>query len=681
MAKSVSAPPSAPPEIVVRLPDGSRRTLPGGATAADLAAAIGPRLAKAAVIAEVNGIERDLSTELADGDQVAIVTAESERGLYTIRHSTAHVLAQAVLDLFPGASFGIGPPVEDGFYYDFSLPGEGTFSPDDLERIEARMREIMAEQQPFVRDEIEAAEARRIFADHRFKLEIIDDAATDPMSVSESGKVRTYENVPPQPKPNPPFVGRPGFIDLCRGPHVPHSGDHLGHFRLMRVAGAYWRGDEHNPQLQRIYGTAWESRKALEAHLHQLEEAAKRDHRKLGAELDLFSFPDEIGSGLAVFHPKGGIVRRVMEDYSRHRHEQGGYQFVYSPHITKEGLFETSGHLEWYAEGMFPPMHLDEKPGEERHTADRYYPKPMNCPFHMLIYRSQLRSYRELPLRLFEFGTVYRYEKSGVVHGLLRARGFTQDDAHIFCTSEQLPDELASLLAFVLDLLRTFGFEEFELELATRPDKFVGDPAEWEAAEEALRHAIDRAGLPYVVAEGEGAFYAPKIDVHIRDALSRRWQMSTIQVDFQLAPRFNLEYVGTDNQRHRPRVIHRALFGSVERFFGVLVEHYAGAFPTWLSPVQVRVLPVRSDHQTYADEVVRRLGEAGFRADAVEAEEPLGGRIRRAKLEKVPHVLVVGDDDVTNQTVGDNPRGGEVERDIPVDKLVERLRAEVAPYV
>ena len=666
-------------QILVTLPDGSQRELPVGTTAGDLAASIGSRLAKAAVIAEINGEERDLSAELHDGDTVAIVTAESDRGLFTIRHSTAHVLAQAVLDLFPGATFGIGPPVEDGFYYDFSLPDGATFSAEDLDRIDARMRELIVEHQPFVRDEIDADAARVIFENHPFKLEIIDNASTDPMSgTSAAGQVRTYENVPPQPKEQPPFVGKPGFIDLCRGPHVPDTSRHLGHFKLMRVAGAYWRGDEHRPQLQRIYGTAWASKKDLQAYLHRLEEAIKRDHRKLGAELDLFSFPEELGSGLAVFHPKGGLVRRLMEDYSRQRHEAAGYEFVYSPHISKENLFQTSGHLQWYADGMYPPMQLDEKPGEEAHTGDRYYPKPMNCPFHMLIFRHHLRSYRELPLRLFEFGTVYRYEKSGVVHGLLRARGFTQDDSHIFCTADQLQGELASLLKFVLDLLRDFGFEDFEAELATRPDKFVGDPADWDEAEAALKHAIETAGLPYVVAEGEGAFYAPKIDIHIRDGLKRRWQMSTLQVDFQLAPRFELEYIGPDNQRHRPRVIHRALFGSVERFLGVLTEHYAGAFPTWLAPVQVRVLPVRSDHHDYTDKLVERLKGEGIRVDSIEADEPLGGRIRKAKLEKIPHVLVVGDDDVAGNTVGDNPRGGTVERDVPVDSFVERLLAEIA---
>jgi threonyl-tRNA synthetase len=660
------------PEIQVTLPDGSARTLPAGATAGDLAASIGRGLAKAAVVAEINGTQRDLAAELHDGDTVSIVTADSEVGLYTIRHSTAHVLAQAVLDLFPDATFGIGPPVEDGFYYDFELPAGATFTPEDLERIEARMREIVGEHQPFVRDEIEADEARGIFKQHRFKLEIIDNASTDPMSVSESGKVRTYENPPPAPKEHPPFVDRPGFIDLCRGPHVEHTGRHLGHFKLMRVAGAYWRGDEHNPQLQRIYGTAWHSRQALDDHLHRLEEAAKRDHRKLGAELDLFSFPPEVGSGLPLYHPKGGLVRKLMEDYSRRRHEEAGYEFVYTPHITKGELFETSGHLDWYREGMYPAMELDQ--GTE------YYPKPMNCPMHVLIYASRQRSYRELPLRLFEFGTVYRYEKSGVVHGLLRARGFTQDDSHIFCSPEQLQGELASLLDFVLSLLRDFGFTEFEAELSTRPDKFVGEPEEWDEAEAALKHAVETSRVPYVVAEGEGAFYAPKIDVHVRDAIGRRWQLSTLQVDFQEPGRFGIEYVGADNQRHRPHMIHRALFGSIDRFFGVLLEHTAGALPTWLAPVQVQVVPVRSENEAYGSGLVSRLRGEGFRAHLAPADEPLGARIRKAKLDKIPHVVVVGDDDQANETVGDNPRGGAVERDLPVVDFVSRLRDEVAAH-
>jgi threonyl-tRNA synthetase len=649
-------------QITIRLPDGSTRDVAAGTTAGDLAADIGRNLRKAAVIANVNGVERDLVWPLQDGDEVAIVTDRDERGLYTIRHSTAHVLAQAVLDLFPGATFGIGPPIEDGFYYDFELPDGRHFTEDDLPAIEARMREIMAESQPFIRDEISADEARRIFRDHKYKLEIIDDASTDPMSATESGLVRTYEN-PPR------------FIDLCRGPHVEHTGRHLGHFKLMRVAGAYWRGDEKKPQLQRIYGTAWASKADLEAHLKHLEEAAKRDHRKLGAELDLFSFPDEIGSGLAVFHPKGGLVRMLMEDYSRQRHIAAGYEFVNSPHIAKQDLFETSGHLDWFADGMFPPMELDE--------GHRYYLKPMNCPFHILIFRSRLRSYRELPLRLFEFGSVYRYEKSGVIHGLTRVRGMTQDDAHIFCSKEQMGDELRSLLTFVLDLLRDYGLSDFYLELSTRPEgKAVGAPEEWDEATEALRQAALGMDLELVMDEGGGAFYGPKISVQARDAIGRTWQMSTIQLDFQEPQRFDLSYIGSDNERHRPIMIHRALFGSIERFFGVLVEHYAGAFPAWLAPVQARVLPISETHEPYAMRIVDRLRAEGFRADMVEATEPLGGRIRKAKLEKLPYVLVVGDDDVEHGTMGVNARGSDrPERDVPVDDFVGRLRSDVAARV
>ena len=664
-------------EISIRLPDGSTRSLAAGTTAAGLAADIGSRLAKAAVIAVVNGEERDLTTQLADGDEVAVITASSDRGLFTIRHSTAHVLAQAVLDLFPGATFGIGPPVEDGFYYDFALPGGATFVEDDLSRIDTRMREIIAESQPFVRDELPATKAREIFAAHPLKLEIIDDASTDPMSAtSSSTSVRTYENPPAAPKAQPPFAGYPGFIDLCRGPHVANTKSHLGHFKLMRVAGAYWRGDEKNQQLQRIYGTAWDSKKALEEHLVRLEEATKRDHRKLGLELDLFSFPDEIGSGLAVFHPKGGLIRMLMEDYSRKRHLEAGYEFVNSPHITKAGLFETSGHLDWFADGMFPPMHFADEGGAE---GQDYYLKPMNCPFHCLIFRSRIRSYRELPLRLFEFGSVYRYEKSGVVHGLTRVRGMTQDDAHIFTTKENMADELDSLLAFVLDLLADYGLDDFYLELSTKPPgKAIGSDADWAEATETLRLAAGKRDLDLVLDEGGGAFYGPKISVQARDAIGRTWQMSTIQLDFQEPQRFGLEYVGADNERHVPIMIHRALFGSIERFFAVLVEHYAGAFPAWLSPEQVRVLPVRSDHHDYAARFVERLRGDGFRASIVEADEPLGARIRKAKLEKLPYILVVGDSDVEAGTVGVNARGSDQpERDVAVDTFVQRLADEI----
>ena len=650
------------PEVIsVRLPDGSPRELPAGATGSDLAASIGRALGKAAVAVTVNGRETDLTEPLPDGADVAVITDNSVEGRHVLRHSTAHVLAQAVTDLWPGALYAIGPPIEDGFYYDFELPGGAHFSDDDLERIEARMREIVAEDQPFVREEHTIDEGLALFADQPYKVEIIEgvDAAADDRAEGVSGgEVSAYRN-------------NDRFVDLCRGPHVPRTG-RLGHFRLMKVAAAYWRGDERRPQLQRIYGTAWESKAGLEDHLHRLEEAEKRDHRRLGQELDLFHFPPELGGGLVVFHPKGGLIRKLMEDYSREEHERAGYEFVYTPHLAKSTLFEISGHLEWYAEGMYPPMELE---------GGVYYPKPMNCPMHILIYKSRQRSYRELPLRLFEFGTVYRFERSGVLNGLLRARGFTQDDSHIFCTPEQLAPELASLLAFVLKLLRAFGLEQFEAELATRPDKFVGEPGEWDEATEALRHALETAEIPYVVAEGEGAFYAPKIDVHVRDAIGRRWQVSTLQVDLQEPQRFDMEYVGSDNARHRPYMIHRALFGSIERFFGILIEHFAGALPTWLSPVQVTVLPVRSDHEDYADHVATELRDAGVRVDVVAADEGLGSRVRKAKVEKVPYVLVVGDDDVAAGTVGVNARGEQqAQRGVALADFKAALLDEIATH-
>src|SRR4051812_33580194 len=639
--------------ITIKLPDGSARDLPAGATAADLAASIGSRLAKAAVAATVDGDPFDLGRPLPAGATVAIVTGDSDEGRAVLRHSTAHVLAQAVLDLWPGAKFAIGPPIEDGFYYDFELPGGDHFAEADLERIEARMREIVAEGQPFEREEHSIDDGLQLFADQPFKREIIE--GVDSSEGAEGNIVSAYRNTQK-------------FVDLCRGPHVP-STNRLGHFKLMRVAGAYWRGDEKRPQLQRIYGTAWESKQKLDEHLKMLEEAEKRDHRKLGIELDLFHFPPEIGSGLAVFHPKGGLVRKLMEDYARAEHEAAGYEFVYTPHLSRSTLFEISGHLDWYAEGMYPPMEME---------GATYYPKPMNCPMHILIYKSQNRSYRDLPLRLFEFGTVYRFERSGVLHGLLRARGFTQDDSHIFCTKDQLADELASLLEFVLRLIRAFGFTEFEADLSTRPfEKYVGKIEDWDEAEAALKSALEIAGVPYKIAEGEGAFYAPKIDVHIRDAIGRRWQISTLQVDFQLPDRFGLEYIGADNQRHRPSMIHRALFGSIERFFGILAEHYAGAFPLWLAPEQVRVLPVRSDHSPYAMRTADLLHSEGFRAHWTEADEPLGTRIRKARLEKVPYVLVVGDDDVEAGTVGVNTRGQkDPERGVGIHAFIERLQAE-----
>jgi threonyl-tRNA synthetase len=651
--------------LTITLPDGSTRVVEAGTTPHDVAAAIGPRLAKDAVAAKVDGEWWDLARPIAADARLEIVVPASADGREVLRHSTAHVLAQAVTDLFPGARYAIGPAIADGFYYDFELPDGARFSESDLERIEGRMREIVAADQPFVRDEIDRATGEKLFADQPYKLDIIEKV--DASEVGEGSVISIYRN---------PRVDDSAFVDLCRGPHVP-STRRLRAFKLMRVAGAYWRGNEKGPQLQRIYGTAWESEAALTEHLHRLEEAERRDHRRLGAELDLFSFPEEIGSGLAVFHPKGALVRKVMEDYSRRRHEEAGYSFVNSPHITKAKLFETSGHLDWFADGMFPPMHLDDD-GEHGET---YYLKPMNCPFHILIFRARMRSYRELPLRFFEFGTVYRYERSGVVHGLTRVRGLTQDDAHIFCTRDQMHAELESLLRFVLDLLSDYGLDDFYLELSTKPEgKAVGTDDEWAEATDALRTVAERAGLELVLDEGGGAFYGPKISVQARDAIGRAWQVSTIQVDFQLPARFELEYVGADNERHRPVMIHRALFGSIERFFAILVEHYAGAFPTWLSPVQVTVLPVADRHDAYANEVAARLRGEGVRVEVHDARsDTLGARVRRAKVEKVPYVLVVGDDDVAQGTVGVNRRGTDhPQRGVALDAFAHEIDGELA---
>jgi threonyl-tRNA synthetase len=652
-------------EITVQLPDGSTKELPAGSTTLDLAGSIGKRLAAAAVAGAVDGVEVDLTTAVPDGAVVSVITADSEAGRTILRHSTSHVLAQAVLDLWPGAKYAIGPAITDGFYYDFSLPGGTSFSDDDLERIAARMRQIMAEDQPFVRHDLSFDEGLALFADQPFKREIISGVAGD-----AALQVEAAADIAPGASVVTTYRNTDTFVDLCRGPHVPSTG-RLGHFALLRVAGAYWRGDEKRPQLQRIYGTAWESDKALADYLHRLEEAERRDHRRLGAELDLFSFPTEIGSGLAVFHPKGATIRRLMEDYSRQRHEAGGYEFVYTPHITKSELFEISGHLQSFAEGMFPPMELDE--------GQRYYLKPMNCPFHILIYRSRQRSYRELPMRLFEFGTVYRYEKSGVVHGLTRVRGLTMDDSHIFCTREQMAEELDSLLTFVLDVLRDFGLDDFYLELSTRPEgKAIGSDEDWRDATEALRAAAVGKGLELVMDEGGGAFYGPKISVQARDAIGRYWQVSTIQLDYNLPMRFGLEYVGSDNGRHRPVMIHRALFGSVERFFAILLEHYAGALPTWLMPTHVVVLPVRDDHGDYGEQVAERARAAGLRVIVDHADEPLGGRIRRWKMDKIPYIVVVGDDDVAAGTVGVNARGSErPQRGVSLGDFIAAVVAEI----
>jgi threonyl-tRNA synthetase len=652
-------------QVKITLPDGSQREYDTGTTPAEIASSIGKRLAKDAIAAKVDGDWVDLDRPIDHDAAVSIVTPDTPAGREVLRHSTAHVMAQAVTDLFPGARYAIGPAIADGFYYDFELPDGRHFTDDDLGRIEARMREIVAADEPFVREEVDRDEGLRLFADQPYKVEIIERVDPgDATEVGEGSVISVYRN--------PHDGDRAGaFVDLCRGPHVP-STKRLGAFKLTRVAGAYWRGDEKRPMLQRIYGTAWESQAALDAHLHQLEEAERRDHRKIGVELDLFSFPGEIGSGLAVFHPKGGTVRRLMEDYSRERHVEAGYEFVTSPHISKEDLFQRSGHLEWFADGMFPPMELDE--------GTRYYLKPMNCPFHILIYQSQLRSYRDLPLRMFEFGSVYRYERSGVVHGLTRVRGMTQDDAHIFCTKEQLLGELESTLRFVLDLLRDFGLTDFYLELSTKPEgKAIGSDEDWDEGTEILRRAAVAMDLEVVLDEGGGAFYGPKISVQSRDAIGRTWQLSTIQADFQEPQRFDLEYVGADNERHRPIMIHRALFGSIERFFAILLEHYAGAFPAWLAPVQVTVLPVADRHDPYAFRIADRLRAEGYRSELVDATaDSLGARVRRAKLEKVPYVLVVGDEDADAGTVGVNKRGtDEPERGVRVDDFFDRLAAEV----
>jgi threonyl-tRNA synthetase len=581
-------------------------------------------------------------------------------GRDVLRHSTAHVMAQAVLNLFPGAKYAIGPPIDDGFYYDFDIGRP--FTPEDLEAVEAEMARIIAEDQPFEREEVASSQAAEVFGDQPYKLEIISgiDDSADQGATGET--VSLYHN------PRPGLDGE-HFVDLCRGPHLPSTG-RIPAFKLMRTSGAYWRGDEHRPMLQRIYGTAWESEEALAEHLHRIEEAERRDHRRIGTQMELFSFPTELGGGLSVWHPNGGIMRRVMEEYSRQVHERNGYQFVYSPHVAKSNLWETSGHLGFYAENMYPPMELE---------GASYYVKPMNCPFHLLIFRSRIRSYRELPLRLFELGAVYRFERSGVLHGLMRVRGFTQDDAHIFVSEEQLVPELENLLGFVLQMLRDFGFETFEASLSTRnPDKSVGTDEGWALATDALRKALEAKGLPYTVEEGEAAFYGPKIDVHIRDAIGRTWQLSTLQLDFNMPERFGLEYIGADNQRKRPYMIHRALFGSVERFFGILVEHYAGAFPTWLAPVQALIVPIADRHHGYAAEVAGALETAGIRVEIDDSSETLGNRIRKAQTSKVPHVLVMGDKEVEARTVSARSRSGKERRGLPVNDFLQEIVQEVA---
>jgi threonyl-tRNA synthetase len=634
-------------------PDGSVHTFPAGITGLEVAESIGPRLAKAAIVVKVDGVQFDVKRPLEAGGAFEVVTADSEEGLFVIRHSTAHVLAQAVLASFPGAQFAIGPPITDGFYYDFDIGRP--FTPDDIELLEGKMHKILAEDQPFDREVIDRDQGLEMFADQRFKTEIITDGEAS-QGVGD-GVITVYRNH--------------DFVDLCRGPHVRSTG-FLSAFRLLRSAGAYWRGDEHNPQLQRIYGTAWDNQKDLDAYLERLEEADRRDHRKLGVALDLFSFPSELGSGLAVWHPRGALVRKIIEDYSRNTHLAHDYDIVSTPHVAKANLWETSGHLDFYAEGMYPSMELD-------HGQD-YYVKPMNCPFHILVYQSSARSYRRLPMRLFELGTVYRYERSGVLHGLLRIRGFTQDDSHIFCTESQLAEELQGLLDFTLMVLRDFGFEDFEADLSTMPDKAIGDLALWERATDALRSSLEVAELPYEVAEGEGAFYGPKIDVHVRDAIGRRWQLSTIQVDFAQPENFELEYNSPENTRERPVMIHRALMGSIERFAGILIEHYAGAFPGWLAPVQAAILPVADRHNEYAERVAAELTALGLRVEVDDHDDTLGEKVRRAITSKTPAVLVVGDDDVAHSTVGLRLRDEEgEERGVPVTEAGARLVELCAP--
>jgi threonyl-tRNA synthetase len=672
----VASSPAAQPAVRVRVPAG---TTAGQALRDGGAPTTGP---DAVVVArDPQGVLRDLAWVPESETEVEAVAASSPDGRSVIRHSCAHVLAQAVQQHFPDAKLGIGPPVTDGFYYDFDV--DRPFTPEDLATLEKTMRRIIKAGQRFSRRVLDSvSEAKRELADEPYKLELVDlkgstsNAGIDPDEVMEvgAGELTFYDNVHPH-------TGETIWGDLCRGPHVPTTRN-IPAFRLMRTAAAYWRGSERNPQLQRIYGTAWESAEALERHLELLAEAQRRDHRKLGAELDLFSFPDEIGSGLPVFHPRGGTVRRVMEDYSRRRHEEAGYEFVNSPHITKAQLFETSGHLDWYADGMYPAMHLDAEmapDGTVRKPGQDYYLKPMNCPMHNLIYRSRGRSYRELPLRLFEFGSVYRYEKSGVVHGLARARGFTQDDAHIYCTHDQLQDEIRSLLGFVLDLLRDYGLDEFYLELSTRdPEKSIGSDAEWAAATEALRKAAEASGLELVLDPGGAAFYAPKISVQARDAIGRSWQLSTIQVDMMLPERFDLTYTAADGSRQRPVMIHRALFGSIERFFGVLTEHYAGAFPAWLAPVQVVGIPIADEHVEHLQQVAKALRTRGIRVEVDTSDERMQKKIRTHTTQKVPFLLLAGGKDVEAGAVSFRFRDGTQINGVAVEDAVGAITGWVA---
>ena len=649
-----------------------------GTTAQDALLAAGVELsgASGAVVVRdrATGALRDLAWTPDVDAEVEPVLAASADGLAVIRHSAAHVMAQAVQDLFPGTLLGIGPPIENGFYYDF-LPSR-PFTPEDLVAIEKRMGEIIKSGQRFRRRPIDDDAARAELAHEKFKLELIglkgSGSAEESIEVGAGG-LTMYDNVDAK-------TDERVWTDLCRGPHIPTT-RRIPAFTLMRSAAAYWRGSEKNEQLQRIYGTAWASRDDLKAHLARLEEAAKRDHRRIGAELDLFSFPDELGSGLAVFHPKGGVLRKVMEDYSRARHVEAGYEFVFTPHITKSHLYEISGHLDWYSDGMFPPMHLDAElgpDGQVRRPGQDYYLKPMNCPMHCLVYRSRGRSYRELPLRMFEFGAVYRYEKSGVIHGLTRVRGMTQDDAHIFVAADQIEDELRKLLTFVLDLLKDYGLDDFYLELSTKnPDKYIGADEVWEQATDTLRRVAMDSGLDLVPDDGGAAFYGPKISVQARDAIGRTWQMSTIQLDFNLPERFDLEYQGSDGERHRPVMIHRALFGTVERFIGVLTEHYAGAFPAWLSPVQVIGIPISDEQTDYLHDIATRLRSRGIRVEIDDSSDRMQKKIRTAQKSKVPFMLLAGSSDVDADAVSFRYRDGTQRNAVAVQTAIDEVVAFV----
>jgi threonyl-tRNA synthetase len=647
---------------------GSEHVVEAGTTAGAVLGSLAP--GPGVIAAKVNGELRDLAWQVADGDLVEPVAIASDDGHYILRHSAAHVMAQAVQELFPQAKLGIGPPVENGFYYDFDV--DKPFTPEDLKAIEARMRQIVKQGQRFSRRVVTDEQARTELAAEPYKLELIglkgNPSADDGESVEVGGSELTiYDNLDRS-------SGELCWKDLCRGPHLPDTRA-IPAFKLMRSGGAYWRGSEKNPQLQRIYGTAWESRDKQDEYLKFLAEAEKRDHRKIGAELDLFSFPAEIGSGLAVFHPKGGLIRKTLEDYSRQRHADAGYEFVNTPHITKSDLFEISGHLSWFGENIFPPMEFE---------GAKYYLKPMNCPMHIMIYRSRGRSYRDLPMPLFEFGTVYRYEKSGVVHGLTRVRGLTMDDAHIFCTKEQVGTQLRQLLTFVLDLLRDYGLNDFYLELSTRDEekeKFVGSDEDWEHATRELQLAAEESGLELVADPGGAAFYGPKISVQARDAIGRTWQLSTIQVDYNLPKRFGLEYQAADGSRQEPVMIHRALFGSIERFFGILVEHFAGAFPPWLSPVQAVGIPVSDAHVPYLEKVAASLREQGIRVEVDASDDRMQKKIRTAQRQKVPYMLIAGDDDVAAGAVSFRYRDGTQKNTVPVADAVTEIVTAVRDRV